>query len=196
MRLAIGLILLLISVGPAEAIWAHLTPEQIREALAHGKATFEQWRTTGRPIDDMDPEYVVDRGPEIGRAILSTEFALLALEARRWTAIRRELGTADIEQILSPLRGRLLFSVTLVGPNRDFLRHYTVHLDQGDIRKEPTSWNVFRGSPTPDAPSRFTASVQYIFLLEGLSPTAPVVLVMRAPDGQELRFDFDLSRLR
>lgn len=195
--LAIGVfVVLMVSVGPAEAIWVDLTPPQLQAAIAHGRHTYEQWRGAGRPIDNLDPEYVVELKPEVGRAMLFTEFAKLALEARRWMAIDQQLTPQDVRRLLAPVRGRLLFSVTVVGSNRDFLRHYSVRLKQSGVQKEPARWKVFRGTRAPDLPSRFVAHAQYTFSLEGLSSTAPVSLVLRGPDGGELRFDFDLSRLR
>ncbi|MFQ5897594.1 MAG: hypothetical protein ACE5JN_05035 [Candidatus Methylomirabilia bacterium] len=197
MRLAIGaLVALMASVAPAEAIWVDLTPEQLQEAIAHGKVSYERWRGAGRAIDDLDPEYVVELDPDVGRAMLFTEFSTLALETRRWLAINRRLTPRDVQRLLARVRGRLLFSVTVVGPDRNFLRQYRVHLSQGSARKQPASWNVFRGTPAPDFPSRFIAHAQYTFSVEGLDPSVPVTLVLRGPDSAELRFDFDLSRLR
>lgn len=180
----------------AEAMWTDLTPEQTQEAIAHGKATYERWRTEGRPIDYLDPEYVVDLGRETGQALLYTGFSTLALEARRWRAIGQQLKPDDIERIVAPTRLRLGFLVIIPGSNRDFLRHYTVRLVQGGASQEPTAWDVFRGDPIPNFPGRYEAVGQYTFRVKDLDPAAPVTLVVRSPEGQETRFDFDLGRLK
>lgn len=196
MHVIAGFLAVLLSTLSAEAVWVELTPEQTQQALAHGKATFERWNAERKPIDDLDPEYVVDLGRDVGQAMLQTEFSTLALQTRRWEAIGQQLKPQDIEQLLGLARGRLRFLVILVGGNRDFLRNYTVRLLQGGVSREPAGWEIFRGEPLANTPGRYQASGQYSFRVKDIDPTAPVTLLVRDPGGQELRFDFDLSRLR
>lgn len=180
----------------AGAAWIDLTPEQAQQAILHGKTTYERWRTEGRPIDNLDPEYVVEQGPDGPQAMLYTGFSTLALESRRWAAIGQQLRPEEIERILAPTRGRLAFLVIIRGSSRDFLRHYTVRLVQGETGHEPVAWDVFRGDPVPGSPGRFQAVGQYTFRVRDLNPSAPVALLVRNPEGQEIRFEFDLSALR
>lgn len=191
--LAVFVVLL---AGPAEALWVELTPEQIQAATAHGKATYERWRAEGRAFDDMDPEYVVDLGRDVGRAIFFTEFSTLALETRRWLGIQQQLKAEDIERILAPIRGRLQVSVVLLGPSRDFLRHYTVRLLQSGRSLEPVNWDVFRGTRHGGAAERWVAPAQYTFSAKDLDLNAPVTLLLRDQGDQEIRFEVDLSRVR
>lgn len=196
-RLAAALLaVLVLQSQAAEATWTDLTPEQIQEAIAHGKATYDRWRIEGRPIDNLDPEYVVDLGRDTGQAMLYTAFSTVALETRRWLAIGQQLKPDDVERTIAPIRGRLGFLVIVPGPNRDFLRHYTVRLVQGGTSHEPVAWDVFRGDLVPDRPGRWEAVGQYTFRVKGLDPAAPVTLVVRNAEGRETRFEFDLSRLR
>lgn len=187
---------LLLAAGPAGAAQSNLNWEQIQEATAHGKAAYEELKAKALPVDDLEGLYVREREPDIGRAALFTEFSTVALETRRWQAIARELKPEDIEVILAPLRGKLRFSVTLVGGRRDFLRHYAVRLLQGERRLEPASWDVFRGNPKPGAPGRYVASAQYFFAVKDLDLNGPVTLALTDQSGGEIRFDFDLARLR
>lgn len=186
----------MIWVAPSHAAWSTLTEQQIQTAIAHGKATYEQARASGRAVDDLEPEYVVNLGPEVGLAMLFTEFATLALETRRWQAIGQELKAEDIERILLSVRGRLVVSVVVVGPQRDFLRQATARLLQEGRRISPVNWEVFLGNPEPGSPRRYAAPAQYKFSVKDVDLNAPATLLISAADGREIRFDFDLARVR
>lgn len=190
------LLAFVVGVGSAHAIWVNLTPTQIEQAIAQGLASYERARETGRPIDDLDPEYVVDLAPEVGRALLFTEFSTLALEARRWRAIGQQLTAHDIRRILTPISGRIRISVVVIAPHRDPLRHRTVRLVQGSMAVEPVAWDVFRGVPLDETPGMYRASADYTFDARTLDPDAPAALLLRDDAGNELRFEFDLARLR
>lgn len=181
--------------GTAAAAGTNLTWEQVQEAIAQGQSAYEERKAKGQPVDDLEPEYVVDHGERGGRAMLYTEFSTVALETRRWLAIARDLKPEDLEQLLKPIRGRLRFSVTLVAPQRDSLRHYTARLVQRDRSLAPASWDVFRASPQP-GPRGFVAPAQYFFETKDLDLAAPVTLVLTNRSGEELRFEFVLGRLR
>jgi hypothetical protein len=181
---------------PAQALLVEMTEAEIELAIAHGKTTFEKYRKDGRPIDDLDPEYVVDLGENAGRALLFTEFGSLALETRRYLAIGRPFRPADVTAVLAPLRGRIEFFVVAVGQSRDFLENYKVSLVDQRARHAPAGWNISRGVPKPGATGRFLASGRYTFAARDLARTAPATLVLEGPEGQALKFDFDLSRLR
>jgi hypothetical protein len=183
------------AAAPTQAAQSNLGWTDVQEAIAHGKAAYEQIKHRSQAVDDLEPGYVVDLGPDAGRAMLFTEFSAVALEARRFQAIGREMRPEDLETVLGPLRGRLKFTVVLVGGQRDFLRHYTVRLRQGTAQHQPASWNVFRGSPHGQG-SRWIASGDYYFAVAGLDLAAPVTLVLSDQSGSAISFDFDLSRLR
>lgn len=194
-RIALVLILfLLVAPGAAAVVRTGLSPAEIQEAMAYGKARFEELKGTG-PIDDLEPGYVVDLGTRVGRAMLFTEFASIALETRRFLAIGRDLRPEGVSQVLGPLRGKLRFAVTLVGTQRDFLRTLTVRLVQGETVHRPVSWEVFRSSPVGEA-GRWTAPAQYFFATKDLDLAGPAILLMTDDSGKELRFGFDLGRLR
>jgi len=167
MKLAAGCVALIaLTAGQVEAASINLTAGQVQEAIALGTATYQHLKSRAQPVDDLDPGYVVDLGPDIGRALLFTEFSAVELETRRWLAINRGFKPEDVEPVLQPLRGKLKFSVTLVGGQRDFLRAYTARLEQGHTRREPASWDIFRGSAMEGSRRRWVASGQY-FLRRG-----------------------------
>jgi hypothetical protein len=187
----------MLMAGPAQAVRSTLTWAEVEEAVARGKAAYVELKNGARPLDDLDPRYVVDLGADVGRAMLFTESSSVELETRRWLAINRDLKPEDLEILLGPLRGKLKFSVTVVGAPSNFLRAFTARLLQGDTRQEPLNWDVFRGSPQPGSRTRFVASGEYLFAAKELDLNTPVTLLLSDPTaGKEIRFEFDLSRLQ
>ena len=196
MRRSVALLAMaLLAPAGAEAVRSDLGPEDVGEALAHGKTVYERLRDQREAIDDVERGYLADLGPEVGRALLYTEFSTVALEARRFAAIARDPRPEDVEQMLGPLRGRLKFVVILVGSSRDFLRTYTARLVQGATTASPARWDVYRSTPAPGT-GRFQAPGEYVFHAKDVNLEAPVTLLLSDPQGREVRFDFDLSRLR
>ncbi len=190
-----GLIVLM--AGPAQAVLTNLSSPKVEEAVARGTAAYQRLISKAEAPDEVDPRYVVDLGPNVGRAMLFTEFSSVELETRRWLAIKRDLKPEDLEGLLRPLRGKLKFSVTMVGGTQNFLRAFTARLRQGDTRQEPLSWDVFRGSLRPGSRTSFSASGTYLFAAKDLDLNAPVTLVLSDPAAaKEIRFEFDLSRLQ
>jgi len=180
---------------PASAVWSRLNEAQVQEALSLASAAYERWLKEGGVIDDVDREYVVNLGPDTGTAILFTEFSTLTLEHRRWLAIGRKIEPKEIELIAERFRNQFKFSVTLVGESRDFLRQYRVQLVQSGVSKEPLKAEAFRGV-RQGASNRWIALGEYAFSAEDLNLTGTVSLVCQNAEGKEIRFEFDLSRLR
>jgi hypothetical protein len=193
--LLVGLALALGFAPAAWPVWSRLDEQQVKDAVSEGTAVHERWRREGGAIDDTDPEYVVDLGPEIGRATLFTGFSTVALETRRWLAIGRALTSKDLEAIAEDFRERIRFSVVLAGGSRNFLRHYSVQLVQGGQVRAPLEGAVFRGVQQASS-ARWLAQGQYAFDMRGLDLTGRCSLELRDQGGRLLRFDFDLSRLR
>jgi hypothetical protein len=190
-----GLAPALAAAPPAWPLWSRLDEQQVNEAVSQGTAVYERWRREGGAIDDTDPEYVVHLGPEIGRATLFTGFSTVALETRRWLAIGRTLTSKDLETVVDEFRGRVRFSVVLLGSNRNFMRHYSVQLVQGAESRAPLEGAVFRGVQQTSS-GRWLAQGQYTFDVKGLDLTGRCSLVLQDQGGKPLRFDFDLARLR
>ncbi len=180
---------------PASAVWLRLNEEQAKTAFSDAAAAYERWLKDGGVIDDADPEYRVNLGPDTGSAILFTEFSTLTLEHRRWLAIGRKLEPREIELIAERFRNQFRFSVTLVGESRDFLRQYRVQLVQSGVIREPVKVDAFRGI-RQEAATRWIALGEYTFSAQDLNLTGTVSLVCQNAGGKEIRFEFDLSRLR
>ncbi|MBI2528732.1 MAG: hypothetical protein HYV93_22455 [Candidatus Rokubacteria bacterium] len=180
---------------PASAVWSGLNEQQVQEALSLATAAYERWRKEGGAIDDVDREYLVSLGPDTGSAILFTEFSTLTLEHRRWLAIGRKIEPKEIELIAERFRNQFKFSVTLVGESRDFLRQYQVRLLQSGVSREPLKAEVFRGVRQGTS-NRWVALGEYTFSVEKLDLAGALSLVCQTAGGKEIRFEFDLSRLR
>lgn len=189
------LVAALVLPPPASAVWSRLNEAQLQEALALATAAHERWLKEGGVIDDVDREYVVNLGPDTGTAILFTEFSTLTLEHRRWLAIGRKIEPKEIELIAERFRNQFKFSVTLVGESRDFLREYRVQLVQSGASRNPLRAEAFRGVRQGTS-NRWAALGEYAFSVEDLNLTGPVSLVCQKAGGKEIRFEFDLSRLR
>ena len=185
----------LVLPSSASAVWSRLSEAQVQEALSLGTAVYERWLKEGGVIDDVDREYVANLGPDTGTAILFTEFSTLTLEHRRWLAIGRKIEPKEIELITERFRNQFKFSVTLVGESRDFLRQYRVRIVQSGVSREPLKAESFRGV-RQEAPNRWVALGEYTFSVQDLNLTGPVSLVCQNAGGKDIRFEFDLSRLR
>jgi hypothetical protein len=180
----------------ADAILVGLTEDQVKEAVTHGVASYDVLRKEKKPADNLDPDYVVDLGPDAGQAYLFTEFSTLALETRRYLAIGEKMKDEAIARVMASAKGKLVFLVTVVGPKRDFLRHYKVTLVQGETMHKPAESDVHRGSKVEGAGDRHRAPGIYSFDAKALDPSSPATLVVSDGGERELKFSFDLSRLR
>lgn len=197
MRVAI-LVMAALALSPlrAEAILVELTEDQVKDAVSHGVASYAVLRKEKKPADNLDPDYVVDLGPDAGQAYLFTEFSTLALETRRYLAIGEKMKDEAIARVMASAKGKLVFLVTVVGPKRDFLRHYKVTLVQGETMHKPAELDVHRGSKVDGAGDRHRAPGIYSFDAKALDPSNPVTLVVSDGAERELKFSFDLSRLK
>lgn len=191
--------LLSLAAGPgttrADAVLIDLTDDQVEAAIAQGRETYERYRKERRPIDDLDPEYVIDRG-DGGRALLFTEYASIVLETRRYLAIGRRFSREDLIPTLAPLRGRVEFIIVAYGDSRDFLRESKVTLTDAKTRHDPKIWHVNRGLPKTGAPAPYIASGRYSFDARDIDTTTPAVLLLETAEGRAFRFEFDLRALR
>src|SRR3990172_4297243 len=110
--LVVALLAAAVALPPsASAVWLRLNEEQAKTALSAAAAAYERWLKEGGVIDDVDPEYRGNLGPDTGSAILFTEFSTLTLEHRRWLAIGRKLDPTEIERIAERFQNQFKFSV-------------------------------------------------------------------------------------
>jgi hypothetical protein len=147
---------------------------------------------------DFSREWTVNLGERVGWATLFTQFHSLAYKARKAAVEHRELREKEINKVMG--EGDLLtFAVTLLCDDLYYTRQRPATLRQG----EKVIASSFEYLPDvcenshffPESPC-YIASCVYKFPLRELSPDAPVSLVVIKPTGEELLFDFDLSKMR
>lgn len=176
----------------AQAILKGLTPSQLQEAMEYGRK--------GKNMDmaDFSREWTVSLGERVGWATLYTQFHSLAYKARKASKEQRELTDEEIGKAVAD--GETLnFSVTILCDDLYFIRMRPATVRQGDMVVASSfefipdiceSSNFYPESPA------YMASCVYKFPLKNLSPDAPTTLVVVKPTGEELAFDFDLSKMR
>lgn len=126
-----------------------------------------------------------------------TPFHRLALAARNAAFRSDALPPREVDALLRRVQGTLEFWATLRGDAPDFARHYAPALiPAGQAAIQPRFVQNER-TALPEGGGRYTARCLYVFPTEGLSPTARVTLVVRAPIDREIAtFSVDLAAMR
>lgn len=183
---------LLVLCAPAHAVLVGLSPDDVREAIEYGKA--------GKytRMADFSKEWTVILGEKIGWATLYTEFHNLAYKARKAAVEKRELRQDEIQRALTK-RDVITFSVTVFTDSLyyNYHRPSTLHIGERVI---PASFEfqpqVCENSDFfPESPY-YVASCVYQFPFRDINPNARVTLSVVKPEGDEIHFDFDLSKMR
>jgi hypothetical protein len=176
----------------AHALWKELSPQQFREALEYGKHQRET------DMAEFSREWTVNLGDRVGWATLYTRFHSLAYKARKAAVEHRELTNKEIQKALGDGE-TLTFTATLLCDALYYTRQRPATLRQGE-KVVASSYeylpDVCENSHFfPDSPA-YMASCVYKFPLKDFSTDTPVTLVVIKPTGEELLFDFDLSKMR
>lgn len=178
---------------PSGAVIVDLAQEDIEEAIRYGK--------DNREADYLEffKDWRVDLGYGTGSARVITAFSKIAFEAKNSPEGDVRLDPQDVEEILGELKGRLAFGVAIYGELRDFAQEASaVIIQEGktilpveskpDMKAEPThSW------PNPPA---YRAICYYYFDANEIDPNGIVTLVVSVPEQKDVRFQFDLSRMK
>lgn len=198
LSLALIFVLWTVAVPWGEAIWVDLTPQQLQEAIQWGQENLKERRQKGLPVDKLEEEWAVELGEGKGRAYLHTLFERVSFQARHYAAIRMELPQREIDNIFVLTKGKLVFELTLYGGEHRFAEKYRVRLLAGEETVDPRDVDVFKGMPSglEDPELAFKATYIARFPLEGIEPQSQVTVVAIGPKGQEVRFPFDLSKMR
>ncbi|HLA38328.1 MAG TPA: hypothetical protein VJZ02_07660 [Candidatus Brocadiales bacterium] len=176
----------------AQAVWKELTPKQFLEATEYGQ------KEKDKAMVDFAREWTVNLGEQVGWATLYTPFHSLAYKARKAAVEHRELTEKEVKKALGD-GGTLTFSATILSDALYYTRQRPATLRQGET--VVTSSYEFlpdvceNSNFFPESPA-YMASCVYKFPLKDLSLEAPVTLVVIKPTGEELLFNFDLSKMR
>lgn len=184
--------ILLVLCAPAQAMFMDLTPGQIEEAVRHGKAGKDS------KMADFSREWTVSLGEKVGWATLYTEFHNLAYKARKAAVEMRELRPHEIKKALVK-RDVITFSVTVMTDSLYYNYHRPATLRIGE-RVEPASYEFQPemcedSEYFPESPY-YVAACVYQFPIQGIEPNSQITLTVIKPEGDEIHFDFDLSKMR
>ncbi len=177
----------------AEAIQLNLTGKDIEEAFEYG--------TKGRDLSHAEllSAWRVNLGEGVGSASIVTPFGRIVVLGKEMADRLRDPNEREIKEALDENKGKLVFGCTLYGDDTLFADQYKAVLMYKDKKIEPSKKKVpSSGDFTrfyPDSP-RFRALCFYIFDVGKIDPNAKVILILKNGDGEELKFPFDLSKLR
>ncbi len=177
----------------AEAMLIGLTPEQMEEAIEYGKA-----HKGSADMAEFSREWTVSLGEKVGWATLYSEFHNLAYHARKAAVEKRELRQDEIRKVLAK-RNLISFSVTVMTDSLYYNYHRPSTLKIGDrvvaasyeFQPQMCEDSIF----FPESPY-YTAGCVYKFQMEGITPDSQLTLSVVKPEGDEIHFDFDLSKMR
>lgn len=176
----------------AHAVYLRLTPEQIQEAVEYGQSN------KNLDMAIFSKEWTVSLGKGKGFATIFTPYHNIAYKVKKSAIERREVTNREIQEILHA-GDTLAFSVTVYGDEYDFALHYSAVLYQKDTIAQPE----FEFIPAiadasefwPDEPSCL-ARLVFKFPAKDVDLTTPVIFSVQVPGGEEILFDFDLSKIK
>ncbi len=190
----LGGIFFLISFSQqAEALWAHLTEEQLNMAIDYGK------KNKGTEYTEFFKEWRVDLGYGKGSARVITPFSQVAFEIKNSPTEYIKLTPDDINRLTQEVKDRLAIGVALYGDEIDFAKDCRAILKSkgqtfkpledrhSDTAETTRSW--------PQSPG-YRAICYYYFDLRRLDPNATVSLEVTTDKGKPVEFTFDLSNMR
>lgn len=177
----------------AEGIQLMLTSRDIKEAVQYGIENEDLSNS------ELLKAWRIDLGYGVGSATLVTPYASLIILAREAALNFRKPTEHEIEHALKDREGELFFGCSLYGDEIDFVARCKAYLWYKGGRREP----IYAGLPSsvdyttnyPASPKFFALS-SFHFSMEGIGPNDTVTLVIINQKGEELRFPFDLSKLK
>ena len=177
----------------AEGIQLKLGDKDIKEALHYGSSK----KDLSHP--ELLKAWRIDLGYGVGSATLITPYAGLIILAKESALKFREPTEYEIQKELEEKVGQLSFGCGLYGEEIDFTSHCKAILEYKDEKRGPTYTSLPpSASYTKTYPTspKFWALCFFRFPMEGIGTDDKVTLVLTDAKGQELRFPFDLSKLR
>src|SRR3989338_2519111 len=170
----------------------NLTAGQINEAIKYG-----QTNRLASPRDFAAP-WVVRLDEKDGWATLWTPYHNVAFKAKKAAVERRQLSQSEIFRALY-IKESLTFAVSVFGEYMEFARGYNAILYSGD----KTVYPVFSYFPDFAEPSSFypeepafVAGCVYKFPIEDMDQNSEVKLLVTSPEVKELKFVFDLVKIK
>lgn len=187
------LLLSALLISAAESIQLNLSEKDIREAIEYG--------TQGRELShpELLRDWRVNLGYGVGSATVITPFGSIVVLAKETARHFHEPTEYEIKKTLDEKKDKLVFGCSLYGDTIWFANEYKATLMYKDKKLEPTKTEVPpSGDYTrsyPDSP-RYWALCFYEFDILNIDPNAKITLILKDGEGKELKFPFDLSKLR
>jgi hypothetical protein len=188
----LGLVLNSYLLRPVYAIYLKPTQEQIQEAIQYGQ------KNKNLDIVTFAKDWSVSLGKGEGFATLFTPYHTIAYKARKFAVERREFTNREIQEILQT-GDPMAFSVTVYGDEYDFAMYYSAVIYQRDAIVQPEFEFVPEIADAsefwPDSPG-YLARLVFKFPTEDIDLNTPVTFTVQVPGGEEVSFDFDLSKMK
>ncbi len=170
----------------------NLTNSQINEAIEYGK------KNRRMSLKEFIKPWVAYLGDEIGWATLYTAYHNIAFKSKKAAVERREMSHGEILRALH-IKENMTFTVSVFGDYMEFARGYNAILSCRD----KTIYPIFSYFPEYAEPSRFypnspsfVAGCVFKFPKEDIGPNSNITLLVTSPEGEELKFVFDLAKIR
>lgn len=174
------------------SITLDLNSSQINEAIEYGK---ENRRLN---LKDFIKPWVVLLDEKTGWATLYTPYHNLAFKAKKAAVERRELDQREISNALR-IKESLTFTVSVFGDYMEFARGYNAVIFFG----EKAIYPIFAYFPEYAEPSKFypnppvyVAGCVFKFPTEDIEPNSVITLLVTSPEGEQLKFVFDLAKVK
>ncbi len=185
-------IMSLLYLKPVHAIFLEMTMGQIQEAIEYGQ------KNKNIGIATFSRPWTIIKEKGVGSATLFTPYHNLAYKARKSAIEWREFTKKDIQQAVE-IGDTLTFSVTVYGEEYNFSKYYFAKLYYKDDVIQPE----FEFAPEiadvsefwPESPS-YSARLVFKFPTKGIDLNDQITLAVVAPGGEEILFDFDLSKMK
>ena len=189
--LTCSLLLSTFLISQAESIELTLSDKDIESAIAYG--------TGGRDLThpELLKAWRVDLGYGVGAATIITPFGSLVVLAKEKANRFLEPTEREIKEALDKDRGKLAFGCSLYGKDAWFADKYKAVLLYKDKKiapskvEVPPSANYTRSYPNSP---RYWALCFFKFDIADIDPNTKVTLILN--DGKELKFPFDLEKLK
>ncbi|MCF6158311.1 MAG: hypothetical protein E3K32_07020 [wastewater metagenome] len=176
----------------AHAVNLRLTPVQIQEAVEYGQ------KNKNLDMAVFSEAWTVSLGKGKGFATLFTPYHNIAYKTKKLAVERKEITRREIQDALQ-ISDSLAFSVTVYGDEYDFASRYSAVLYQEDAIIQPEFEFIPEIADAsefwPDTPSNI-ARLVFKFPVNDVDLNTPVTFVVQVPGGEEISFNFDLSKIK
>lgn len=196
MRFTILALISLLSVFltiQAEGIQLELKEKDLRDAIEYGRAR----RELSHP--ELMKDWRIDLGYGVGSATIITPFAGIVILAKEAALKLMEPSEYEIRKSMEEKKDQLSFGCAIYGETIDFAGKYKAVLEYKGQKLEPSNQDVPSTADYtrtyPKSP-RYWALCFYRFSVGSVDPQVAVTLILKGPEGKELKFPFDLSKVR